>query len=379
MCFVAFDVFSAECSYNKVVLLTGAFPRAVNSQGHVVAAVLEAKPGGPEILTGYVWDHRNWTRLRGPKESSYALPQAINRRGQVVGSGGARGFIVTPADVDGKPVWYLDRNADRRNDLWVDIGDSGSNTAVDINDRGEVAGTAWAPNVRAYIWSSVQGVRLLDTLGGKAAAAVAINERGEVVGNSLTAAGAVHAFRWTPAEGLSDVGDLGGGDSFASAINSVGHVAGWSLNAAGERRAFFWRPEEGIRDIGPPEGGRSEALAMNDWGQVVGSASGKDGVEHAFVWTHEAGFVDLGRACPGPSRAISIDNESDVLGACSASPGLWQAVVWTGDGDMMTLEGRGSRNQSAAFASDLHGLVAGTSWSSNGFGDPAAVLWDLRP
>ena len=66
----------------------------------------------------------------------------------------------------------------------------------------------------------------LGTLGGIFSVAVAVNEQGQVVGTSQTAARESHAFLWENGV-MTDLGTLGGGtDSFAQAINNSGQVAG---------------------------------------------------------------------------------------------------------------------------------------------------------
>lgn len=368
----------AECLFAKAVLNSGVVLRAVNALGQAAALVAEPGPSGGERMTGYVWDRRSWFRLRGPAESPVALPQAMSANGRVAGSGGARGFLVTPVTVEGRQLWYLDRDGDGRNDLLTSIGSQGVNTAVDVNDQGDVAGTQWSPTVRAYIWNEAEGLRLIEAPGAAATVAVSVTEAGDVLGNARFPDGKLHAFVWSRARGVTDLGDLGGGVSVGRAMNKGGRVVGWSLTAEGQRRGFLWTPGEGMRDLGS-RGVAVEALALNDRDEVAGAFVTAEEGEKAFVWTREAGFLDMGGGCAGQSRAISIGDDGLVAGVCSQTPGSWQAVVWTGDGSMLTLEGRGSSLQSAPVASSASGgHIAGEAWGEHA-GDATAVLWTVRP
>src|SRR5438094_1156926 len=81
----------------------------------------------------------------------------------------------------------------------------------------------------------------LGTLGGTYSAAQAINNRGEIVGESSTASGELHAFLWQDGTGtMIDLGTLGGTSSSARGINEPGQVVGSSTTASGEARACLW-------------------------------------------------------------------------------------------------------------------------------------------
>jgi len=112
----------------------------------------------------------------------------------------------------------------------------------------------------------------LGTLGGTYSAAQAINNRGEIVGESSTASGELHAFLWQDGT-MIDLGTLGGTSSSARGINERGQVVGSSTTASGESRAFLWQDGTmfDLGTLGGPSIG-SSANAINNRGQVVGGS-----------------------------------------------------------------------------------------------------------
>lgn len=93
-----------------------------------------------------------------------------------------------------------------------------------------------------------------------------------------------HAFSWTQAGGIVDLGTLGGTWSFAVALNSRGQVVGESQSAGGDPHAFSWTRAGGMVDLGTIGGPSSSATAVNDRGRVVGSSDLASGEDHATLW-----------------------------------------------------------------------------------------------
>src|SRR6266702_3218159 len=154
------------------------------------------------------------------------------------------------------------------------------------------------PRVQADLAPPARGYTITDlgTLGGGFAEARAINDVGQVVGLSETAAGEQHAFVWTAAGGMKDLGTLGGTFSRAFAINHLGHVAG------------------GMQDLGTFGGGFGRARGINDLDQVVGRSDLPDGSFHAFLWTAAQGMTDLAPVVANNSEALDVNNRLQVAG-----------------------------------------------------------------
>jgi probable HAF family extracellular repeat protein len=216
--------------------------------------------------------------------------------------------------------------------------------AVSVNNRGEVAGIAsnlipdansllnYNPNLwagvgygyqlRAFVWDQTNGMQDLGTLGtGTNAEATAINERGQIIGDSYTSSApgvcygvTTGGFLWDRAHGMVDVGGLGGTCTVPTDLNNRGQVVGVSTVAGDAyQRAFLW--EHGsLRDLGGFEGRSTGAFAVNEKGEAVGFAA------HAALWKQVGEMIDLGTVGSDPcSFAQGVNNESQVVGDSSPS------------------------------------------------------------
>jgi probable HAF family extracellular repeat protein len=203
--------------------------------------------------------------------------------------------------------------------------------AVAVNDRGQIVGVSYADYVgyqrHAFLWENGTMIDLGGfTLGGPTGRALAINDRGQIVGTSETKSGYEHAFLWQSGR-LTDLGTLPGKRwSRASATNERGQIVG-SSGRADSLRGFLWENGKMI-DLATLAGGRkAEALAINERGTIAGW-SGTGAQRHAVLWK-QGKTIDLG-ALPGLpiSFALAINNRGQVLGRSYRPGGKVHEVLW---------------------------------------------------
>jgi probable HAF family extracellular repeat protein len=279
-------------------------------------------------------------------ESSYAT--AMNDRGEVIGGsqtadGTYHGFRwrrgimtdlgpVTPLDINnrGQIVGYRNTDSGSRAFLWArgrvrDLGTLGgtSSFALAINDRGQVVGTSATADGRdlTFLWTKGRMRHLpLDSVSG-------INNRGQVAGGIDLGSGH-HAALWRRGR-VTDLGALAFDRSNAYGINQAGWVIGWTFSPEQFERGTLWRHGRMI-DIGTLGGDWTRLIAINDRGQILArsDADTADGGDHPALW-RRGSLVDLTDRGVDPfGEVVDLNDRGEIAGSIRPVFGTARAVVY---------------------------------------------------
>jgi probable HAF family extracellular repeat protein len=299
--------------------LGGSFSTALGNNNKGLVTGLSSLPGD-QNAHAFLWRKGVMTdlgTLGGPNSVPAFAPP--NERGEVGG-----GAETSTPDPNGEDFCFFGTQHLCLPVIWHDgtitvLPTLGGNNAVvnQVNNRGQGAGvaenttlgpTCFAPtNVLEFkpVVYEKDAIHELPTLAADPdGVALAINDNGQVAGFSASCTDG-HALLWQNGT-ATDLGSLGGTFGVANAINNKGQVVGNS-NLLGDTtsHAFLW--ENGIMtDLGTLPGDfGSVALGINNKGQVVGDSANESG-EHPFLWQNSV-MTDLNSLIPAGSSLFLID------------------------------------------------------------------------
>ncbi|HEX4086917.1 MAG TPA: hypothetical protein VHY22_18525, partial [Chthoniobacteraceae bacterium] len=294
---------------------------AINESGQVVGASYTGSDNTSEHATLFSGTGKNNTDL-GTLGGLASIATGISSDGRIVG-------MAENSDNSACPALYGSGGSNNI-DLGLLPGGGGHideevfASVSGVNADGKIVGsspTSGAFEVHAALFSGSGSNNIdLGTLPGGAnmtSDAYAINDSGEIVGESFTTGGTTiygieHAAMF---DGAGDVADLGtlfpGGSAYATAIsNSGAYIVGQGVNPVDGRgyAALFSLGADGNINLGTLGGSSSIAYGVNDSGQVVGWSNYSTTdvyLAHAFLYTAAGGMADL-NAMVDPTSGYTI-------------------------------------------------------------------------
>jgi probable HAF family extracellular repeat protein/autotransporter-associated beta strand protein len=246
-------------------------------------------------------------------------------------------------------------------------------TAYGINAAGQVAGSVYTSQGAYHAFLYTGGaITDLGTLGGAQSSASAVNATGQVVGESQTGAGATDAFLYTGGP-MQDTGIPGA----AYGINDSGEIVGASTTAASGNSQAFLYANGAMNALMPPLAPRGgiescSAVAVNNNGQVlVDGWYSTFGPRYAFLYNSDGTWASLGSFAPS-----ALNDAGEAVGATTGGGfGPTDAVIYESgtltDLNALIDPSSGWTLEQATAIND-NGQVAG--WGLNSSGQQDAFL-----
>lgn len=220
----------------------------------------------------------------------------------------------------------------------------------------------------------------ISTLGGPGTYATAINEHGQITGNSDLANRSYHAFITGPnGRGMTDLGTFPEGNlSVGYDINASGQVAGYSEGEFGSPYAFI-ADANGMRGVA--QWSFSYANGINNAGQVVGNTTNisSTGSDAFFTGPNGENPIPPGGLHADGDVATDINSSGQVVGHAKLSSGLYpHAYITSASGGFASDLGTLGGDTSSATAVNDSGQVVGYSEIRTGLESPThAFITDI--
>lgn len=250
--------------------------------------------------------------------------------------------------------------------------------ATDINNAGAVAGfvprSPGSDAFRAFV-NRGKGIVYLDKPGARSSLAVAINDKGVVLGNWTDANGVQRGFLYCHGR-LRDIGGIGSGSTNYTDINNAGYATAIAtVTPFGIPRGFLRAPNGRLRDIGslPVESPATFPYALNNRNQITGQSGpfeqAPDLPLRAFLWTKGV-MRDLGDFGAVPVSGDAINDRGQVAGSAELPFNVHnKAAFLYSHGRLIKLDDRPNEVEQFTTANGINnrGHVVGTSDRLSGF------------
>jgi probable HAF family extracellular repeat protein len=246
--------------------------KGINNNGVIVGQSLFSEEF---IYHGFIYENGQITDLGTLGGGKWCMAYDINDSNDVVGSSW---------NVDDKLNAFLYRNGNMIN---LGVLDGSQSTAIAINEKGQVAGRSSYStdhlDMHGFLYD-VNGMIDIDPNGNESYC-FDINIKGEITGWRRHTNTVSVPFIYSQGV-MTEFETLGGKSGFGIAINDFGQIVGESRTVDGDRRAFLYDNGQVIdlnELIEPNDLTLIMAKDINNKGQIVGICTSTQGDTHAFL------------------------------------------------------------------------------------------------
>jgi uncharacterized membrane protein len=248
--------------------------------------------------------------------------------------------------------------------------------ATDINKHGVVTGDYYitSESARGFL-NRGRGVVYLGTFGGTSSNAVAINDKGQVLGQWTTSAGQVRGMIYY-AGTRRDIGAIPGRNSRFTDINYGGYITahGTKPDSFEGPRGYLRAPDGTFRDVGtlPYEEPHTYVYALNNRNQIVGSSGPltfPDQPLRAISWASGV-MRDLGDFGWAPNYAEAINECGQITGTMSVLGVFRDRIAFLySNGRLIDIDGRPASVERYSIGTGINNLghIVGSSDHLSGF------------
>lgn len=250
------------------------------------------------------------------------------------------------------------------------VGPPGS-SAADINEAGAVVGTYPVGAATHGFINRGKGLVKLGALGS-ASGAVAVNDKGEVLGNWVGADGRLRGFIYSCGR-QRDIGMIGAGSVYSD-INNAGYAIATSY-ADSDPSGYLRAPNGSYRAIGhlPVAHPITQVFALNNRNQVAGKSGPLEFPEQpyrAVIWT-KGKLHDLGDFGVTPNSANAINDRGQATGFASVTTGgpHDRVAYLYSNGRLLRIDDASTPGQTFSEGTGInnHGHIVGTHQDLQGF------------
>jgi hypothetical protein len=183
------------------------------------------------------------------------------------------------------------------------------------------------------------GLIRFDPPGVGAGEFIDVNDRGEVAGSSVHADGKNHGFLRDRRGRITRFDVPGAKQTFVAKMNDRGQIVGNFCPDAPcqDQRGFLREPGGRFRTIAVPGAVRTSVFGLDDRGRVAGEYTDRSGTTHGYMWNgHSVTTVDVPRAVA--TSVLGLNDRGELVGIYVKADGVIHAYHRDRRGHLTTID-----------------------------------------